>query len=50
MRFLMRNGMNAALRGFYVTTVKKYIPKGVFLAYNNIKERLHSFRILFVLK
>lgn len=33
--------MNTILRGFYVTRVKKHIPKGVFLAYNALKERLH---------
>ena len=33
--------MNAALRSFYVTRVKKYIPRFVFLIYNNLKERLH---------
>lgn len=32
--------MNAALRSFYVITVKKYIPKGVFRVYNDLKERL----------
>ncbi len=33
--------MSTTPRSFYVTRVKKYIPKGVFLAYNNLKERWH---------
>lgn len=33
--------MRTQLRRFYVTQVKKYIPKRVFLAYNALKERLH---------
>lgn len=37
----MRSGMNGTVRDFYVTKIKKYIPKGVFLLYNDIKERLH---------
>lgn len=37
----MEDGMNAALRCFYVTKVKKYIPRGVFLAYNDLKQLLH---------
>ncbi len=33
--------MHTQLRRFYVTKVKKYVPKGLFLAYNALKERLH---------
>ncbi len=33
--------MNTALRQIYVTRVKKYVPRSVFLAYNAFKERLH---------
>lgn len=33
--------MHTQLRRFYATKVKKYIPRGVFLAYNVLKERLH---------
>jgi len=33
--------MSINFRDFYITTIKKYIPKGVFLLYNEIKQRLH---------
>lgn len=33
--------MSFVFRDFYVTTIKKYIPKGVFLSYNKIKQHLH---------
>lgn len=33
--------MNTSLRQIYVTKVKKYVPKSVFLAYNRFKERFH---------
>lgn len=33
--------MNTTLRQIYVTKVKKYVPKSVFLAYNRLKERFH---------
>lgn len=33
--------MNTFLRQFYVTRVKRYVPKSVFLAYNRFKERFH---------
>lgn len=36
-----RNDMNVAFRSFYVTKVKKYIPKGLFFVYNTLKEWLH---------
>lgn len=33
--------MNTSLRRFYVTQVKKYVPKSVFLTFNALKERLY---------
>ena len=33
--------MNTALRQIYVTRVKQYVPKSVFLVYNRFKERFH---------
>jgi SAM-dependent methyltransferase len=33
--------MDTSFRKIYVTKVKKYVPKSVFLAYNHLKERLH---------
>lgn len=33
--------MNTSLRQIYVTRVKQYVPKSVFLAYNRFKERFH---------
>jgi len=33
--------MSIHFRDFYITTIKKYIPKGVFLFYNDVKQRLH---------
>lgn len=33
--------MNFVFRDFYITKIKKYIPKGVFLFYNEVKQLLH---------
>lgn len=33
--------MGLSFRSFYVTRIKKYVPKSVFLAYNRFKERFH---------
>ncbi len=33
--------MNFVFRDFYIAKIKKYIPKGVFLFYNEVKQLLH---------